>query len=276
MELLCPHCLKRVTVSDDKAGQVLNCPLCAGVFAAPSLAPAPPRAPAPPPPPPPPPPSPIPFRVEPVVPVADKPAAPPPRVEPPAPTPSPPAPPRPAPPPGDYSGELSVRVRPDILVWVPPAALLVIFVLSFFDWHSWPPVGDLRGASVSLWGLAFGEHGSGVFLAYLLLTLFPTLPLAIACVIFEKRWVPTPPQLAALLPWKSVVTLFLVGLTFLLLCYDYQSGLFSTGLPVNPIALAEKVAIRVHFIALLALLLELWAQGQQSRNRPLPRFSVKW
>ena len=37
MELLCPHCMKRVTVSDDKAGQVLNCPLCNGVFAAPSL-----------------------------------------------------------------------------------------------------------------------------------------------------------------------------------------------------------------------------------------------
>src|SRR5260370_37098183 len=52
MELLCPHCLKRVTVSDDKSGQVLNCPLCNGVFAAPSLAPAPGRAPAPPPPPP--------------------------------------------------------------------------------------------------------------------------------------------------------------------------------------------------------------------------------
>ena len=40
MELLCPHCMKKVTVGDDKAGQVLNCPLCQGVFAAPSLPPA--------------------------------------------------------------------------------------------------------------------------------------------------------------------------------------------------------------------------------------------
>ncbi len=49
MELLCPHCRKRLTVSDDKSGQVLNCPLCNGAFAAPSLVPARRAAPSPPP-----------------------------------------------------------------------------------------------------------------------------------------------------------------------------------------------------------------------------------
>src|SRR5712692_9323559 len=41
MDLFCPHCTRRVTVPDDKAGTVLNCPLCTKQFMAPSLAPPP-------------------------------------------------------------------------------------------------------------------------------------------------------------------------------------------------------------------------------------------
>src|SRR6516225_11819957 len=124
MELLCPHCLKKVTVSDDKAGQVLNCPLCQGVFAAPALAPAPSYAPPPAAPPPP------------------KPDMPPPvsyTVPPPAPQlapPSPPQPPKPAPPPGEYTRKVAFRLRPDVLVWFPPVCLFLIVVLSFFYWHT--------------------------------------------------------------------------------------------------------------------------------------------
>src|SRR6266446_3895745 len=102
MELLCPHCLIRLTVSDDKSGQVLNCPMCNGVFAAPSLAPAPSRSPAP---------SPPPVNLPPPV------SAPP-------------------PPPGDYTRKFAFRLRPDILVYVPPVCLLLIFVLSFGSWHN--------------------------------------------------------------------------------------------------------------------------------------------
>ena len=49
MDLFCPHCTRRVSVADDKAGLITNCPLCAKQFMAPSL--APPPAPKPPPPP---------------------------------------------------------------------------------------------------------------------------------------------------------------------------------------------------------------------------------
>ena len=42
MALLCPHCLKRVTVLNDKSGQVINCPMCNGVFAVPLPRPQPP------------------------------------------------------------------------------------------------------------------------------------------------------------------------------------------------------------------------------------------
>src|SRR5262245_47776715 len=51
MDLFCPHCTRRVSVPDDKSGQVMSCPLCGKQFQAPSLAP-PPSAPKPPAPPP--------------------------------------------------------------------------------------------------------------------------------------------------------------------------------------------------------------------------------
>jgi hypothetical protein len=265
MELLCPHCLKRVTVSDDKSGQVLNCPMCNGVFAAPSLAPPPGRNPAPPDLPPPPP-----VRNMEIKPASDLPtwsitaspgAAPP-----------VPPPPPPAPPPGDFTRKLAFRLRPDILVFVPPVCLLLIFVLSFFPWHQFT-LSELHvTASQILWQLAFGEHGSGVFVVYVLCFLL-ALPLSIACVLFEMRWAPTPTPLAPLMPWKSLLTFLVLAVMFLLFCYDYQQGVFSVG---NPITVWERIAFRVHFIATAAAALEIWAQGQRARNRPLPRFTLKW
>src|SRR5437763_7833793 len=197
MELLCPHCLKRVTVSDDRAGQVLNCPLCSGVFAAPSLpspasrsAAPPPAAPPPAPPPPVSPPrseSPVPFQMEPVAP-------PPPPVQPSTWT-TPPAPPPPPPPVGDYSHQLSMTLRPDVLVCVPAGCIfLIVFVFSFFARHVYVTSDSewMYFHPRNLWQLSFS--GTGLFLAYLLFMML-ALPLSVACVIFEKRWLPTPPPL---------------------------------------------------------------------------------
>jgi hypothetical protein len=261
MELLCPHCLKRVTVSDDKSGQVLNCPMCNGVFAAPSLAPAPGRSP------PPldlPPPAPVPnMEITAPSPIGVAPG-PPPQPKP------PPAPPRPAPPPGDYTRKLAFCLRPDILVFVPPVCLMLIFVLSFFPWHYVPSLES--EAPQILWQLAFGKHGSGVFVVYVL-GLVPALLWSIACVPVEQRWLSMPPPLAPLLPWKSLLTFLLLAVMFLLFCYDYQQGVFSAG---NPITVWERIAFRVHFIATAAAALEVWAQSQRARNRPLPRVSLRW
>lgn len=282
MELLCPHCLKRVTVTDDKSGQVLNCPLCNGVFAAPSLAPAPGRsaAPSPPPPVPPPivpPPAPVPnMEIAPTSPVAISPAPPPPPPPPTSAIQPPPRvePPKTPPPPGDYTRKFAFRLRPDILVFVSPVCLFLIFVASFANWHGFVvTAASGEPASLNLWQLAFGSHSSGVFLAYLLFLFVLGLPLSVACLVFEQRWVPAPPQLAPLMPWKSLLTLTVLAVTFVLFFYDYQQGVFSFP---NSIMLAEKIAFRLHFIALVAAALEVWAQGQRARNRPLPRFTVKW
>jgi dolichyl-phosphate-mannose--protein O-mannosyl transferase len=75
------------------------------------------------------------------------------------------------------------------------------------------------------------------------------------------------------MPWKSLLTFLLLAATFLLFCYDYQQGVFSVG---NPITVWERIAFRLHFIATAAAALEVWAQGQRARNRPLPRVSLKW
>src|SRR5437879_3390527 len=143
MELLCPHCLKKVTVSDDKAGQVLNCPLCQGVFAAPALAPAPTYS-APPPPPMSPPPV-----TAPPAPPLQKPEMPAPASY--TPAPAPPLP-KPAPPSSDYTRRFAFRLRPEVLVCIPPPCLfLIVFVLSFFGWHGVALSADWH----NLWGLAF-------------------------------------------------------------------------------------------------------------------------
>ncbi len=163
-------------------------------------------------------------------------------------------------------------MRPEILVFVAPACLFLIFVLSFFNWHGFNATAAGEAVQVNLWQLAFGTFSSGVFLAYLLFFILGLL-LSVACVLFEQRWVPTLPQLAPLMPWKSLLTLTVLAVTFVLFLYDYQQGVFSFP---DPIMLAEKIAFRLHFIALVAAALEVWAQGQQARNRPLPRFTVKW
>ncbi len=270
MELLCPHCLKKVTVSDDKAGQVLNCPLCQGVFAAPSLAPVPTRMSAPPPmtaPPPviaPPPqePSEIPM-----LPVSSAPPPMPQQAAPPKP------PPKPALPPADYTRRYGFCLRPDVLVCIPPVCLfLITLVFSFFPWHG-VDVAVVNGSPLSLWGLTFGERSMSIFLPYTIFT-FLALPVSIACVAFEFRLVPPQPSLAPLMPWKSAITLLLLFVTFVLFAYDYQQSMFATAVG-SPIVFGEKVGFRLHFIAVVASGLELWVQSRKARNLPLPRFSVK-
>lgn len=263
MELLCPHCLKKVTVSDDKSGQVLNCPLCQGVFAAPALPPAPMRT-APPPSPPPMSSVPTPFPVQPLE------TQPPPlttSVSAGQPMPKPVPPPPPPKPPADYSRKFAFQIRPDILACTIPACLFLVLVVSFFGWHA---VLD-QPEGLSMWALGFGQRGSGLFLAYDLLIIL-TFLVSVACTILELRLVPTPPQLAILMPWKTGITFVLLLLTFVLFAYDYQQGLFAS---IDLIALAEKIAFRLHLLALVAAGLELWVQSRIARNLPLPRITLK-
>jgi len=272
MELLCPHCLKRVTVSDDKAGQVLNCPLCNGVFAAPSLPGAPS---APPPPPPPSSSSPATYSISPVVPPPSprEEAPPPPPMPPPSPLPSVQAS-KPSPPPGSYSRRIAFGLRPDVLAWFPPICIfLIVFVLgSFFSWHI---VLESRLVATertrNLWLVAFAD-GSGLLIVYVVMMILAFF-ISVACLLLELRWIPPPPPVASMLPWKSAATFGFLLITFFFLAYDVQQGIFVL---VSPIDLGEKLAFLLHVVALVASGLELWAQSQRAKNLPIPRVTLKW
>jgi hypothetical protein len=127
---------------------------------------------------------------------------------------------------------------------------------------------------MNLWQLGFSEGGSALFLAYLLFTLFLAIPLAVASLVLENRWVALPPAVANLLPWKSLAVAAVLALTFFLLCIDYLQGNLSDW--GNPIAPAEKVAFRLHLIALLSAVGEFWLYFRRRWNLPLPKVELRW
>lgn len=251
MDLFCPHCTRRVSVPDDKAGQVMSCPLCAKQFQAPSLAPPPsePKPPAPPP---------------------SAPESPYSAGEPPFKSTSP-APAEPAAPPGDYTRSLGISLKASWLAFVPMACLFVIFVLSFFTWHNID-----TEHSASLWGMSFltqpGDVKQAHFLAYTILMLFPTALLVVAA--FAINVLPLPPQVGLLKGWLDLAAGLFLGLTFLMLCIDYADAHFVARL--NGIALAEKIAFRLQLLAMFASFAMFWLSWRARRNQPAPRFELRW
>lgn len=272
MDLFCPHCSKRVTVPDSSAGQVTSCPLCAKQFMTPSL--APPPAPVPPPPAPSLPPVVDTYGMGPA-------SAPTPRTPLPAPTrpAAPPEPPPPPPPPGEYTRSYSLYLG-KWLAFVPIACVVLVFILSFFSWHYVAPVLPPTPANAanqqnafSLWSLAFTDHGEGQFLAYVLL-MFPAGFFTLVAFIFDLGVIPPQPQLAPILTWKNLVAGVFLTLAFAMLCIDYLIHNFAAA--GNPIAVPEKVAIRLQFLAVLASFLIFWLELRKLRNKPLPKIEFRW
>ena len=262
MDLFCPHCTKRVSVPDDKAGLVMSCPLCAKQFMAPSLAPPPQPAPKPAPPPSPPP----------VQSYGVDPAAMTPTVSMPSPPSRPPPPPPPPPlPPGEYTRSFTCSLNGNWLAFVTPACLAAIFILSFFPWHLARPA--LNMVPLSLWELAI-TGGQGHFLGYLLLTAV-CFPLSVAALIFDKKWAPAPPGLGAFLLFKNLIVGLLLALAFLFVLYDYAEAhlIQTTG---NPLAVAMKIAVRLHLVAILACFGMFWLHWRTQKNLPLPKCEIRW
>lgn len=261
MELFCPHCTRRVSVPDDKAGQVMSCPLCAKQFQAPALAP-PPIAPTPPVPPP-------------SAPQAESTYS---AGEPPlTPKATPSEPDVAAPPPvlpGDYTHSIGVCLTDSWLAFVPPACVLLVFILSFFTWHLSVPNLDDPLASVpgvSLWGLGFSQW-EVKFVVYIII-MFPAGLLTFASLPFDKGWIPAPPPIAPFMPFKNVLVGLLLGLAFLMLCIDYLTAHLGS---YNPIALAFKLAFRLHFFAVLASFGMFWLNWRKKNNLPPPRLDARW
>jgi hypothetical protein len=135
MKLICPHCMKSVSVPEDAAGKDATCPECGKAFPAPARyspvvaaesRPAPhPHAPVPP--------EPKPMSTAPVPPTAPPGFVPPApastQLEPPLP-PEPPVPPAPA----GYTRSRGISISPQVVSWVPVACLTLVFLLTFFNW----------------------------------------------------------------------------------------------------------------------------------------------
>jgi hypothetical protein len=283
MELLCPTCQRKLTIPDHFAGQPAKCPMCNNTFTAPELPPTPSAAflPAPS--------SPAPLAgapaEKPAPVISPTPAVTPTPISDlvPAITPQPvPAdghgtenvpppllslpvqevapvdfsPPLsaqpvevPASPPGNYAHRWSVHVNPHVLPWVAVAAVLGVFVLSFFPWVGRYP-GGVPFVTQSAWQAAFGTESvdeeakklkdlppalrlsgsaateaapaaSGLMIAYVLLWI-PTLLLTVAAAVWQL--LPLPGALQRLRPWRWGLVTAVALLALILLVVQETSG----------------------------------------------------
>jgi|ERR1051325_6542682 hypothetical protein len=255
MDLFCPHCTKRVTVPDDKSGQVMSCPLCAKQFMAPSLAPAVPA----PPPPAPPLTSDSTYATTPSSPPANLPA----HEPPPLPGEPPPSPPAPLPP-GEYTRSCTCCLRANWLVFVPlVCVVLILFVLSFFNWSSnhW------------LWGLAFAADP--LVLSLTTYTVLMILAFILTAIVTVLDLVPVPPGLAPVIMWKNLPLGLFLGLAFLFLVYDSLQGSYGTPSP-HPVLTAESIALRLHALAMLSSFGMFWLHLRKQKNLPPPKLEAHW
>jgi hypothetical protein len=283
MNLLCPHCQKMVSASDDRAGQALACPYCNETFTVPSLPQAPPLTPlladlpediplAP-----------EPINLDPpespsaahaqtehepgvysIVPEPPKPAPPPspPRREnrtkpapstppgknDPAPTKSlsvaastAPKPPPPLPPAG-YTRAHVLQISPQVVPWIAPVAMAIVFLLFFFTWTGLYPGGyslfTQRGYQ-TIWGgvgpneiadKALGGHkpfedagGNWLMLLYFLLVI-TALVLASAPIVLQRTEWKLPRNLQELWPWRLAALAGVTGVALLFLFIQLWAG----------------------------------------------------
>ena len=233
MEFLCPSCQKMLTVPEQFAGQPMKCPLCGNAFQAPSLAPAPssstaePKAetytysvaPEP---------EPATVSSAPATPrgaanksgepAAEKSATPPPR---PSSTPTPP---------GEYGRKFTLQLKPQVLPYIPPGALLLIFFLTFFSWVGSFP-GRVVFAKQNAWQAAFNSYSSDLdyetkdkagnssnvitsvlakpgvsaLTVFWLLAFLPLLALAIAVALLPRLQVKLPPAVQRYWPSRMLI-----------------------------------------------------------------------
>lgn len=229
MNLLCPNCQKMLTVPDEFAGQTMKCPLCSGDFTVPGLPGA--SLPSP---------SPVGPETD-LYSIRHEPSPPPPPVSylpPPPPEPAAPltAPQKPSPLREDYRRILSGSLNPQILPWIAPVCLVLVFFLQFFDWDGLN-AGREPAETANAWGAAFGFYavdgdlktlvpftddekfkpGVSILTIFYLLLFFPALAVTIASVVIPLLSIKLPPYVNDLMPWRWGIVLAANLLVFLFL-----------------------------------------------------------
>lgn len=237
MNLLCPNCQKMLTVPDEFAGQMMKCPLCSGAFTVPGLPGVSQSAPP---------------SIEPepdIYSVRHDPSPPP---EPPPLLHSPPPPPettaiqtapqKPSLAREDYQHTSSGSLNPQVLPWIAPVCLLLVFFLQFFDWDGLFPGGE-PAVTGNAWYAAFGAYavdgdlknpvhfgdddslkpGVSILTIFYLILFFPALAVTIASVVIPLLSIKLPSQVNDLMPWRwgivaaaNLILFLFLGLQLLL------------------------------------------------------------
>jgi hypothetical protein len=251
-----------LTVDEKFAGQVMKCPHCAGTFTVPNLPGAPAPAPAPPTPAAQPAPAaPDVYAVAPASGVA--PAVPPSgattsvQEAPPSTTTSPAVkdvPPPSQPSTAGYQRVFTVTFSPKVLMFVPPAAVVLIFFFQFLPWVGVYP-GGVPAVTQSAWGAAFGmsptedadmksifkiptedeikkdpdkvkdiRPGVNVLTIFYLLLFLPTLVVTVGCLALNYTHINLPKGLTPLLPWRWGIVAAANLLLFLFLALQILMG----------------------------------------------------
>jgi hypothetical protein len=254
MNLLCPNCQKMITIADQFAGQLMQCPLCSGTFTAPVL----PASGAPPA---------VPLSSS----VASNPAST--AREGHSQTASPVA----NAPGSETSGAIPIAdtlgseyphryiiwISPRVVPWIAPMALAVVFLLLFFPWRSVPADVTSEIGGQSGWGKVF----SGPLLMFYFLLYLIALALSIGSLLLTLKLVPTQPQITHLIPWKTCIVAGAVALAFLFLYIGFW------GEPLSTVWFCWAVCL--HLLALMGLSLEYWLE-RRGPSRALPRIDIVW
>jgi hypothetical protein len=249
MRLICPHCRLSVTVADTAAGRITQCPSCDQPITVPALtgaaidaAPEPlassrpatnPAAAA------------SRERERPDEPVrSQRPSA---------------SPPDTAKIAGLGAPWLRLTLRRDVAHWLAPAALVVVFVLTFFTWvaiapngnriytqNAWQAAGggfstDLGGEAVMVaeTDLRANSHWNP-WLMFFLILLIPTVPLAIADRVLARNPAMIPEVIRPAWPYRQLI---IAGLCAVLLLFLIAPLTFGFGLESAVAEAAEKAVV---------------------------------
>ena len=147
--------------------------------------------------------------------------------------------------PGEHAHRWSVHINPHVLRWVVVAAVVALFVLSFFPWVGRYP-GGVSAATQSAWQAAFGSESvdedvkmpanvrfgsdlantagaSGLMILYVLLLVLSLL-LVVAVAVWDLLPLKLPAALERLRPWRWGIVAAIASLGFLVLVFQEVSG----------------------------------------------------
>jgi hypothetical protein len=126
--------------------------------------------------------------------------------------------------------------------------------------------------SVNAWTLGFGGgRGDALFATYLILAIL-ALVVSIPSSLFALGLAPTPPFVQALGPWRSLIVGGIALLSFLFLLIRYLDAVFNSA----PMTIWFKLSVRIHFVVIIAALIEFWLERRRVKNLPPPRLEMHW